>query len=319
MVSRGKAERSSMKLYTHAGVNIDNADELTQKISAESNNIGRFGAICEHKYLKDYYIVTTTDGIGSKITPLMQRELYATVAADLIAMNLNDLACSGAVPVSFVDYISTNRLDSEPLSKVIIELKKQLKAYGCELSGGETSELSGIIKEDMIDIAGFAVGLVKKENLLDKKNVKNGDIIIGLCSSGIHSNGFTLIKYLYDNGKLNYEDYEKCLAPTTVYINEIVELAQKGLLKSAANITGGGIIHNLKRAVPVGLHLNVDFSLIPKQDLFVKLYELCSDEAFEVFNMGAGFCVITGKNNVSEVMQKLEIYNPFVFGKVEND
>lgn len=304
------------KLYKQSGVNIEKSDELTLRISKNSTNIGRFGAICEHEFLKDYYLVTTTDGIGSKIIPLMQKGLYATVAADLIAMNLNDLACSGAVPVSFVDYISVNKLDSEPIAQVISELKKQLKKYGCELCGGETSELKNIIQPEKIDIAGFATGLVKKENLLDKKNVEKDDVIIGLCSSGIHSNGFSLITYLYENEKLTQEEYKQCLEPTIIYINEIIELCELKLITSAANITGGGIVQNLKRSVGNDLELDLNFSAILEQPIFKKLFELCGEEAYEVFNMGVGFCVITKEKNVEKVLEHLKKYKPFVFGKV---
>ena len=304
------------KLYAQSGVNIANADKLISIISSDSKdgNIGRFGAVVEHEFLKDYYLVTTTDGIGSKITPLIERKMYDVVANDLIAMNLNDLACSGACPLSFCDYISANRLDYAVLSEIILELKKQLKNFSCNLVGGETSELGSIVKYGKIDIAGFATGIVKKENLLDKSNVADGDVIIGLCSSGIHSNGFSLVNYLYQTKELDEKDFEYCLRPTIVYINEILSVSH--LLKSAANITGGGIISNLKRAVPASWGIDLDFDRIPRQDIFVKLKRICQNEAYEVFNMGVGFCVITSEAHCVQVMKILSLYNPFIFGRV---
>ncbi len=304
------------KLYTQSGVNIKNADRLVNLINSGGKdcNIGRFGAVTEHEFLKDYYLVTTTDGIGSKITPLMERKMYDVIAADLVAMNFNDLACTGAIPISFCDYISANRLDAEALSKVIIALRAKLKEFSCALAGGETSELGSIIKEGKVDIAGFATGIVKKEDFLDKSKVQRGDVIIGLCSSGIHSNGFSLVNFLYESNKLNDVDFETCLAPTVIYIKEIIEI--RTLLKSAANITGGGIMSNLKRAVPDNLMIDIDLKKIPPQPIFQKLHKICDEEAYEVFNMGVGFCVITAENNSQSVMCALKKYNPFIFGKV---
>lgn len=315
------------KLYEKSGVNIENADKLVEKISDNSKikNFERFGAIIEHKYLNDCYLVTTTDGIGSKLTALLEAQKYDVIANDLIAMNLNDLACSGAAPLTFVDYISAHTLEPETISKIILELKNQLKLYGCELLGGETSELKSIIREGKMDIAGFATGLVKKENLLDKNKVEQDDVIIGLVSNGTHSNGFSLINYLYNEQKLTTEEFKNCLRPTAVYVNEIIELSEKKLLHAAANITGGGILSNLSRSIPSHLKAIIDFSTIPSQPIFEKLYSLCKEEAFEVFNMGVGFCVITSKKNVEKVFQVLSKqkpfpYKPFIFGKVvKND
>lgn len=309
------------KLYEKSGVSIKNADKLVEKISDNSKikNFERFGAIIEHKYLNDCYLVTTTDGIGSKITALLKEKKYDVIANDLIAMNLNDLACSGAAPLTFVDYISAHTLEPETISKIILELKKQLKLYGCELLGGETSELKTIIREGKMDIAGFATGLVKKENLLDKNKVNENDVIIGLASNGPHSNGFSLINYLYNEQKLTKEEFETCLSPTTVYVNEIITLCEKKLISSAANITGGGIVNNLNRSIPDDMHANLDFSRIPIQPIFQKLYSICKEEAFEVFNMGVGFCVITPEKNVEKIFEALEIFKPFILGRVEKN
>ncbi len=306
------------ELYKRAGVDGQKADELVGRIGigVGSRNGGRFGDVCEHKYLTDYYVVTTTDGIGSKITPLMENKMYSTVANDLIAANLNNLVCSGAAPISFSDYISVNKLEPEPVSEVILELKKRLKLYGCELFGGETSELKNIIQEEKIDMAGFTVGLVKKENLIDIENVFRGDYIVGLCSSGPHSNGFSLIDYFYRHGQLTDEEFKLCLEPTVVYMNEILQLTENRIIKSAANIAGGGIMNNLKRALPKYMKADIDYSEIPPQEIFRKLYSLCGDEALEVFNMGVGFCVIVSKRYLEPVMQHLEKYNPFILGRV---
>lgn len=306
------------KLYEKSGVSISNADKLVEKISDNSKikNFERFGAIIEHKLLHDCYLVTTTDGIGSKLTALLKEKKYDVIANDLIAMNLNDLACSGAAPLTFVDYISAHTLEPEVISHIILELQKQLKIYNCELLGGETSELKNIIQDGKMDIAGFATGLVKKENLLDKMNVKNGDIIIGLCSNGIHSNGFSLVNYLYSENKLSQHEFLQCLEPTIIYVNEIVESAQQNLIRAAANITGGGIVNNLKRILPNDMHLDLDFSVIPPQPIFEKLYKLCAEEAFDVFNMGVGFCVISSPENCEKVLKILKKYNPFVFGRI---
>lgn len=310
------------KLYEKSGVNIKNAVELVEKISDNSKikNFERFGGIIEHKALKDFFLVTTTDGIGSKLTALLEKKDYATIANDLIAMNLNDLACSGAAPLTFVDYISAHTLEPEIVSSIIIELKNQLKLYGCELLGGETSELKNIIQEGKMDIAGFATGLVKKENLLDKKNVEAGDIIIGLCSNATHSNGFSLINYLYEKGELDENDYANCLCPTVVYVNEIIALTEHKLLKACANITGGGVLSNLNRVIPDGMRADLMFSNIPGQPIFEKIYEICGEEAFEVFNMGVGFCLIVKPEKCEKVFAELEKYKPFIFGKVlKND
>ena len=192
----------------------------------------------------------------------------------------------------------------------------QLKKYGCELTSGETSEMKVLIPQNKLDIAGFAVGIVQKNKTIPKENIKKGDVIIGLASSGIHSNGFSLIRKLFEENKLSQKEFETCLVPTKVYYNEVFELCQKNLIKSAANITGGGILHNLARALS-GKEFSVDFAKIPKQPIFEKLFQLCGEESYEVFNMGVGFCVISAPENVNAILSLLSSHNPFIFGEVE--
>ncbi len=306
------------ELYKQSGVDVGKANELTRQIREKTRlkNIGRFSALCEHPLLPDYYMVTTVDGIGTKILPLLARKDFKTIANDVIAMNLNDLACSGAAAISFSDYIALNSIEPQHISEIIKEISTQLQQYGCILASGETSEMKDLIPTEKMDIAGFAVGLVKKENVLPAEDIRAGDVIIGLVSSGAHANGFSLIRKLYDEQKLTEAEFEQMLAPTTIYINEIVELAGMKLIKSAANITGGGLEHNIRRALPEDTVFMADLDTIPSQPIFEKLYELCGDECYDIFNMGLGFCVIVDKTNVDTVMQKLAKYKPFIFGEV---
>ncbi len=304
------------KLYKMSGVDIEQSNILTHKIQSKTQlaNIGRFSALCELP-MSDYLLVTTVDGIGTKILPLLEKKDYKTIANDVIAMNLNDLACSGARAVSFSDYIALNTIDPEAISEIVKELALQLKKYNCQLSSGETSEMKSLIPINKMDIAGFAVGLVKRENLLPSDDIDEGDLIIGLKSNGVHANGFSLIRKLVAEKKLDEKDFEIALRPTTIYLNEIVKLAENHLIKSAANITGGGI-SNIERALPKGFSYHVDLDTIPEQAIFKKLYNLCGDECYEVFNMGVGFCVVVAPEKSEKAIEKLAQYSPFIFGEV---
>lgn len=304
------------ELYKKSGVDLDKARELTNllKAKAPKSSIGAFAGILN---FGENYLVSTVDGIGTKIIPLLERKMYSTLAKDLCAMNLNDLVTTGAKPLGFCDYISVNKINPDIVSNIVCELKDTLEDYGCELQGGETSELN-ILNENSMDICGFAFGCVEKEKFLDINKVKSGDIIIGLCSSGPHSNGFSLIRKFYEEKKLSDEEFEQCLKPTYIYVNEILELSWRNLIKSAANITGGGIVENLHRAIPENLFANLDYLAIPEQEIFVKLQALSDDEAWRIFNMGAGYCVICEKDKTREVLEVTKRYSPFVFGEVKH-
>ncbi len=300
--------------YEQAGVSIQKADALTELIKQDvkSENIGMFAGLYEHAAFPEYYLVGCTDGVGTKIIPLIEKDRIETIAIDLIAMNLNDMICTGARPLFFLDYFAVNRLDVEITARFVKALKQGLAKYNCTLLGGETAELNDLVTPGHFDVAGFAVGLVKKDKILKKDNVKEGNVIIGLKSSGPHSNGYTLIRKV-----LFGSDLDEALNPTHIYVEEILELCDKGLTNACANITGGGLEGNLERVIPEGLKLKIDRSKIPPQPVFEKLLSLVDkEEAFKTFNMGVGMCIISSKENAPEIMEICAKYEPFILGEV---
>ena len=306
--------------YKNSGVDLNSAETLSKLLftGLKSANFKSFAGLFEHPALPEYALAATTDGIGTKIIPLIEKGLYKTMAADLAAMNLNDLACVGARPLFFLDYIAVNSLDARMIAHFVQELNFLLLSHGCALLGGETSELGNFIKEGHFDAAGFAVGLVKKTNLMLKENIEAGDVVIGLKSSGAHSNGFSLIRKLYADKKITKEEFLKTLKPTEIYVDEILELCDRKLILGAANITGGGILSNLERTIPDGLTAVLNKNMLPKLEVFEILNKyVCEDEMFRTFNMGAGFCVVTKPENVSEILNVTKKYSPFVFGTIK--
>lgn len=299
--------------YKNSGVDVQKAELLTSLIGFEN----MFAGLIEHPVLPEYYFSACTDGVGTKIIPLLERNDLNTIANDLVAMNLNDLITTGAKPVFFLDYIAVNKLDVDLITEFITELKNILNNYNCALLGGETSELNDMIKKGVFDVSGTIIGLVKKENILSKDNVKSSDVIIGLSSNGPHSNGFTLIRKMYEQKLITKEEFETSLKPTHIYADQILELADKKMLKAAANITGGGLYKNLDRIFPNNLSYSINTNNIPKQPLFEKFKNLLGKkESYSTFNMGVGMCLIVSKNNVNKVMSICAKYKPFVLGKV---
>lgn len=302
--------------YEQAGVSIQKADALTELIKQDvkSDNIGMFAGLYEHAAFPDYYLVGCTDGVGTKIIPLLERDKIETVAIDLIAMNLNDMVCTGARPMFFLDYFATHKLDVEVTARFVKALRSELAKYNCILLGGETAELNDLVTEGHFDVAGFAVGLVKKDKILSKQNVHPGDVVVGLKSSGPHSNGYTLIRKVLDK-----EYMDMALEPTYIYVNEIMELCDKGLIKACANITGGGLMGNLERVIPEGLKAEIKENKIPQQPVFQKLQELVGkEEAYRAFNMGVGMCIIASEDKIPEITGICSKYEPFLLGKIEN-
>lgn len=305
--------------YKDSGVSIEAGNALTQILNKEikSENIGNFAGLFEHPYIPEYYLVGCTDGVGTKVIPLAKRGFVQTIATDLIAMNLNDLICTGAKPLFFLDYFATNKLDVDITSKFVIALRNELAKYNCTLLGGETAELGSLIKEGHFDVGGFMVGIVRKDLVLKKENVKFGDKIIALKSSGPHSNGYSLIRTLHDRGQLEDNLFETALEPTFIYANEINEIVEKNLAHACANITGGGIEDNLTRSIPEGKCALVYKEKIIKQELFEKLQELVGEkEAYRTFNMGVGFCIIAPDENIDEITKICAKFEPKIIGEV---
>lgn len=304
-----------MKLYEKSGVNLSQAHKLNEKLN---NQLG-ISAFAGKTFLSNgFKFVTCCDGIGSKIIPLYEHKLYKTIGIDVVAANLNDLVCSGASAIGFVDYLAVNKLDNDAVFEIVKHIDEELQKCNCKLLGGETSEISELISQGNIDISGFAVGLVQDGRELNKNNVNENDVVIGLCSSGIHANGFSLIRKLHKENQLTEREFEACLAPTFIYYNCVSELVEKGLIKSCANITGGGILSNLLRVIPENLAVDLDFDKIPPQPIFRKLKEICGDEFWEVFNAGVGFCLIADEKSVDAVFEICKEFSPFVLGKINN-
>lgn len=302
-----------MKLYEKSGVNLFQANKLNEKLHKELG----ISAFAGKTFLSDgFKFVTCCDGIGSKIIPLYEHKLYKTIAIDVVAANLNDLICSGASAIGFVDYLAVNKLDSDAVFQIVKSISEELNKCNCTLLGGETSEINELITQDNIDISGFAVGLIKEGCELSKNNVRENDVVIGFCSSGIHANGFSLIRKLHKEGLLNESEFKTCLNPSHIYYNCVSKLIENGLIKSCANITGGGILSNLLRAIPENLAVDLDFDKIPPQPIFNKLKEICGEEFFEVFNAGVGFCLIADEKNVDAVFEICKEFSPFIFGRI---
>ena len=253
--------------YKKSGVDIDSADNFVKFISKISSkkkgkkkfsNIGGFGSITDlPKNIKNPKIVACTDGVGTKIEIANELNKYDSIGIDLVAMSVNDLIVQGAKPLLFLDYISINKINLLKLKSIIKGIVKGCEISGCELVGGETAEMPGTYEKGKFDIAGFAVGIVDQNKLLNKKKIKKNDLILAIPSSGLHSNGFSLVRYVIKKNKINIRRNNflknELLKPTKIYVKEILNLINKDLINGCANITGGGIPDNIKRVIPDNL------------------------------------------------------------------
>jgi len=318
--------------YKKSGVNIQLANNLVKHISKITkknvqktkskkikDEIGGFGSlfdISNHK-IKDPVIVSCTDGVGTKIDLANRFKKFDTIGIDLVAMCVNDLIVQGATPLFFLDYIAVGKLDLKKTKKILNGIFKGCKLSNCKLVGGETAEMPGIYSKDKFDLAGFSVGIVSKRKILDKNNVKNGDIIMAIPSNGLHSNGFSLVRSIIKKKKITKELKKKLLKPTKIYSKEILKLTKKNLINSAAHITGGGIVENIMRSIPNNLNLNLDLSKIKILNIFkwLKKNNISDKEMINTFNCGVGFCVIVSKKNIPEVKRVFDVnYKPYEIG-----
>ena len=319
--------------YKKSGVNIDAADKFVNfisKISSKNkgnkkfNNIGGFGSISHiPKGLKNPKIVACTDGVGTKVEIANTLNKFDTIGIDLVAMSVNDLIVQGAKPILFLDYISTNKIIFGKLKSIITGISKGCKIAGCELVGGETAEMPGTYEKGKFDIAGFAVGIVDENKMLTKKKIKNGDLILAIPSSGIHSNGYSLVRYILNKKKINIKKNiflkNELIRPTKIYVSEIINLIEKKLLNGCANITGGGLSDNIKRIIPDGLCADINLDKIKTLKIFnwLKQNNISDKEMLKTFNCGVGFCLIISSKNLKKISKFFsKKYKPYVIGKI---
>ena len=319
--------------YKKSGVDIDSADNFVKFISKISSkkkgkkkfsNIGGFGSITDlPKNIKNPKIVACTDGVGTKIEIANELNKYDSIGIDLVAMSVNDLIVQGAKPLLFLDYISINKINLLKLKSIIKGIVKGCEISGCELVGGETAEMPGTYEKGKFDIAGFAVGIVDQNKLLNKKKIKKNDLILAIPSSGLHSNGFSLVRYVIKKNKINIRRNNflknELLKPTKIYVKEILNLINKDLINGCANITGGGIPDNIKRVIPDNLIAEINLNLIKptKNFKWLKNNNIDDKEMLRTFNCGVGFCLIINPQNLSKIKKYFsKEFQPYVIGKI---
>ena len=323
------------KLFTYkkSGVNIDAADSFVNFISAVSSkkkgkkkfsNIGGFGSISNiPNHIKQPKIVACTDGVGTKIEIANVLNKYDTIGIDLVAMSVNDLIVQGAKPLLFLDYISINKIDLKKLKSIIKGIVNGCEQSECELVGGETAEMPGTYEKGKFDIAGFAVGVVGKNKILSKNKIKNNDLVLAIPSSGLHSNGYSLVRYVLNKKKINIRKNNflrtELLRPTKIYVKEVLKLIDKNLISGCANITGGGLADNIKRIIPENLVAEIDLKKINTSKIFrwLKKNDISDKEMLKTFNCGVGFCLIISPKNLDKVKKYFtKEFKPYVIGKI---
>ncbi len=322
--------------YKKSGVDINAADKFVKFISNNStkkrgrkkfNNIGGFGSISNiPKNIKNPKIVACTDGVGTKIEIANLLNKYNTIGIDLVAMSVNDLIVQGARPLFFLDYISINKIDLSKLKSIIKGIIKGCKISNCDLVGGETAEMPGTYDKGKFDIAGFAVGIVDEKKILGNKKIKKNDIILAVPSSGLHSNGYSLVRHLIKKKKINIKKDQflkkELIRPTKIYVKEILKLIEKNILNGCANITGGGLADNIKRVIPEKLCAEIDLRKIKPLKIFhwLKKNKISDKEMLKTFNCGVGFCLIIKPKNFYKVIKLFpKKYKPYIIGKIIND
>ncbi len=313
--------------YKQAGVDIEAGDALVERIKPHAaktrrpevvSGVGGFGglfAIPPGKY-KEPILVSGTDGVGTKLKLAFALDRHETVGIDLVAMSVNDVLTSGAEPLFFLDYFATARLDVERAEKVIAGVAKGCELSGCTLLGGETAELPGFYTPGEYELAGFAVGIVEKSKIISGKTIVPGDRVIGIGSSGLHSNGYSLARRILEDKQLKLTDtYEglnlgdALLQPTRIYVKDILALIEKVTVKGLAHITGSGLPGNVPRCLPDGTRAVLresSWKRAPIFDVLQKLGEVERTEMFNTFNMGLGMTVVLAPAEIAPALELLK-------------
>ena len=278
--------------YKTSGVDIEAGNAFVETLKEKAPTIGGFNGMFEvPRGYEEPVLVSGTDGVGTKMNIARVFNDYTTIGQDLVAMCVNDVICSGAKPLYFLDYVSTQKIDDN-VADIMVGILKGCELAGVELIGGETAEH---FRQREYDLAGFCTGVVEKNEIIDGSLIKEGDKVIGLASSGLHSNGYTLINDMLWRHKIYYKDTPELIVPTTIYAPIVQELLDEYPILGMAHITGGGIVENLPRCIPNGLEARVDYNSWPLPDIFKKIQlagEITEEEMKRVFNLGIGFCLI---------------------------
>lgn len=309
--------------YAKAGVSIDKGNEFVRRIKPLAkpthipgvlSGIGGFSALFDIQpfHARHPLIVGTTDGVGTKLDIARITGKHDTIGIDLVAMCVNDLITCGARPLFFLDYFATGKLRLQESVSVIRGIVKGCREAGCALIGGETAEMPGFYQNEQYDLAGFAVGLVDQSEVINGKSVKKGDTVLGLASSGFHSNGYSLVRKLYSKDELKGSIGRKFLTPTRIYVKPILHLIQKLNVKAIAHITGGGFYDNIPRVIPKGLGISIDKRSWPIPPLFWQVMErakLDLREMFRTFNMGIGMVLVLSRGDVLRAKKILKSFS----------
>lgn len=315
--------------YKKAGVDMDAADRFVEKIKdlvkptlrpEVMSHIGGFGAAVSLSEIpcKNPVLVSSTDGVGTKLKVAFKSGVHDTVGIDLVAMCVNDIVVQGAEPLFFLDYFAAGKLDEKTAEAVVRGIVAGCKEAHCSLVGGETAELPGMYSDGEYDLAGFSVGIVDRDRLIDGSGITVGDKVIGLGSSGVHSNGFSLVrKVLFEDGGYDLDHVfpelgrplgEVLLTPTRIYVKAILNLVRDFKIKGMAHITGGGIPGNLPRSLPHGCQAILDASswtAPPIFDLIQKLGNVPDEDMLETFNCGIGMAIVVPAGEANDILERL--------------
>jgi len=295
--------------YKKSGVDIKKADIFINKIkpiikttkrSGWVTNIGGFAGLFEPKIstYKHPLIVASTDGVGTKLMIAQWAGIHNTVGIDLVAMCVNDLIACGAEPLFFLDYLATGKFSPKISYEVIKGIVKGCRIANCALIGGETAELPGMYKTGDYDLAGFSVGIVDKKDIINGSDVRKGDLVLGIASAGLHSNGYSLVRKIFSKKELTTELAKKVLKPTTIYVRPVLGLIKRFYIKGIANITGGGFTENIIRILPGKVDCVIYKGSWPVLSIFTLIKKksgLVSDEMFKTFNMGIGMVLVLSR------------------------
>jgi len=319
----------SSRAYTQAGVDIDAGNALVEAIKPLAKatarggadaGLGGFGALFDLKAagFRDPILVSTTDGVGTKLKVAIDAAKHDTVGIDLVAMCVNDLIVQGAEPLLFLDYFATGKLDVTSAKQVISGIAEGCKQAGCALVGGETAEMPGMYGKGDYDLAGFAVGAAERDRILPRQDVVPGDVVLGLASSGVHSNGYSLVRKIVAQEKLSYSDPapfdstrtlgDALLTPTRIYVRSMMEAVKADAVKAMAHITGGGLLENIPRVLPKGIGVRLNASTWQAPPVFHWLATAGRIEAHEMartFNCGIGMAVVASADKAQTAIDLL--------------